>query len=77
MMNYFTKRGLMSVLLSLLALTGARAEEFVVDGIKYSTDSPSEGEVTITGYENIAGDIVIPSTVTYEGMEYAVTDIDS
>ena len=67
----------MSVLLSLLALTGARAEEFVVDGIKYSTDSPSEGEVTITGYENIAGDIVIPSTVTYEGMEYAVTDIDS
>ena len=65
----------MSALLLLLALTGARAEEFVVDGIKYSTDSPSEGEVTITGYENIAGDIVIPSTVTYEGVEYAVTEI--
>ena len=73
MMNYFTKRGLMSVLLLLLALTGARAEDFVVDGIKYSTDSKEE--VTIKGYENIAGDIVIPSTVTYEGVEYAVTDI--
>ena len=75
MMNYFTKRGLISALLLLLALTGARAEDFVVDGIKYSTDSSPEGEVAIVGYENIAGDVVIPSTVTYEGVEYEVTCI--
>ena len=65
----------MSALLLLLTLTGARAEDFVVDGIKYSTDSSPEGEVAIVGYENIAGDVVIPSTVTYEGVEYEVTCI--
>ena len=74
-MSYLTKRGLMSAFLLLLTLVGARAEEFTVDGIQYSTDSSPEGEVAVAGLENATGEITIPSTVSYEGVEYEVTGI--
>ena len=65
----------MSAFLLLLTLVGARAEEFTVDGIQYSTDSSPEGEVAVAGLENATGEITIPSTVSYEGVEYEVTGI--
>ena len=76
MMSYLTKRRLTSAFLLLLTLVGTRAEEFTVDGIQYSTDSSPEGEVAVAGLENATGEITIPSTVSYEGVEYEVTGIE-
>ena len=75
-MSYLTKRRLTSAFLLLLTLVGTRAEEFTVNGIQYSTDSSPEGEVAVAGLENATGEITIPSTVSYEGVEYEVTGIE-
>lgn len=77
MISVFTKRGILSVLFSLLMLVGASAQEFVLDGIVYSLLHATDGSVSagVTGNENVEGDIVIPSTVVYEGEEYEVTEI--
>lgn len=57
----------------------AKSDEFTVDGIRYYYDySTKEGEVSVT--RSISGkysadNIVIPSTVTYNGKQYTVTSI--
>ena len=78
-MSSFTKRGLMSAFLLLLTLVGARAQEFVVDGVRYSVAYayPSgEPVISVSGCEDVAGELVIPPTVVFEGEEYEVTGID-
>ncbi len=53
----------------------AWCEEFVVDGIKYSTNEDNIS-VSVTSSDNkYQGDIVIPSTVTYNEKSYSVTSI--
>ena len=63
----------------LLTLVGARAQKFVVDGVRYSVAyaiPTGEPIVSVSGFENVAGELVIPPTVVFEGEEYEVTGID-
>ena len=78
-----TLRKLLAVMALLLCHAATNAQSFEVDGIFYNINSQSESTVEV-GYDlNIlfgtgkkyAGDIVIPSTVTYDGTTYTVTGI--
>ena len=53
--------------------SSAETETFTVDGIKYSTTSESTVSIVKGSY---SGDIVIPSTVTWNEIVYNVTSID-
>ena len=57
----------------LLCCITSSAETFTVDGIKYSTTSESTVSIVKGSY---SGDIVIPSTVTWNEIVYNVTSID-
>ena len=70
-----------SLLLLLAATTSANAYDFHVDGLYYNIVNGNEAQVTFIGYDNVqtghySGNIVIPETVTYGGVTYAVTSID-
>lgn len=76
-------RKLLVVTALLLCHATTNAQSFNVDGIFYNITSESEATVDV-GYDlNIlfgtgqrySGDIVIPSTVTYDGITYTVTGI--
>ena len=74
MKNYF-------LLLTLLCLSlSARAHDAEVDGIFYNLDAANKtATVTFKGddpsdYE-YSGDVVIPETVTYDGITYSVTSL--
>ena len=76
MKNYF-------LLLTLLCLSlSARAHDAKVDGIFYNLDADNKtATVTFQGdnydsYNNeYSGDVVIPETVTYNGITYSVTSL--
>ena len=57
----------------------ALAYDFCVDGIYYNGGYfPGDPYVIVTfgsGYGCYEGDVVIPETVTYEGLTYAVTEM--
>lgn len=74
-MRFFTKRSALLAVMLLLAVVGVKAEEFEVDGIRYSTDGNPDGEVTVSSVSNNENEIVIPSKVVYDGKEYEVTNI--
>ena len=57
----------------LLCCITSTAETFTVDGIKYSTTSGSTVSIVENSY---SGDIVIPSSVTWNEIVYNVTSID-
>ena len=64
---------LLSVTLFLfLCVTNVRAYDFEADGIYYNIIDTEKVEVTKGGY---SGDIVIPSTVDFDGKTYSVTSI--
>lgn len=67
------------ILIPVLLLWGtlnALAESFVVDGIRYLVLSSGNGVAVAHSYNPIyAGDIIIPSNVTYNGQTYQVTQI--
>ena len=71
------------VLLALLCLSlSARAHDAEVDGIFYNLDAVNKtATVTFKGdnydsyYEEYSGDVVIPETVTYNGITYSVTSL--
>ena len=73
------------IVLTLAVLAGfavqALAYDFCVDGIYYNVGYfAGEPEAWVThgvDYGSYEGDIVIPETVTYEGITYAVTAIDT
>ncbi|MBQ7204532.1 MAG: leucine-rich repeat protein [Muribaculaceae bacterium] len=65
----------------LTAITATQAANITVDGINYTTKSDGTATIakytidkTVTPYDTLfyAGDIVIPETFTYEGVEYTV-----
>ena len=73
-------RKLFSLFLALVATTSLWAHDFEVDGIYYNYLDNNNVEVTYRGnyydsYEEYAGEVIIPSTVTYNGTTYSVTSI--
>ena len=67
-------RQLLTVLL-LLCATVANAQDFEVDGIYYNIHT-EERSVEVTCYYNsYNGSVVIPESVTYNGVTYSVTSI--
>ena len=63
---------LLLTLLTLLGSTTLRAYDAVIDGIAYNF-SGDEAEVTMDG--DYSNDVVIPESVTYNGITYRVTSI--
>ena len=71
------------LLLTLLCLSlSARAHDAEVDGIFYNLDAANKtATVTFKGYfsatynNEYSGDVVIPETVTYNGITYSVTSL--
>ena len=64
------------LLLTLLCLSlSARAHDAEVNGIFYNLDIVN-GTATVTGYNNVySGDVVIPKTVTDNGITYSITSL--
>ena len=73
-------RKLFSLFLALVATTSLWAHHFKVDGIYYNHLDGNNVKVTYRGndyysYDEYAGEVIIPSTVTYNGTTYGVTSI--
>ena len=70
----------LSILLMLICISkGASAYGFMADGIAYRINGDG-ASVTATydgSYSNLSGELIIPSSVTYEGITYSVICIDS
>lgn len=64
------KHKFLLTLMLLIAAFTANASHFTVDGITYTTNG---NEATVG--DAAAGDLIIPETVTYEGVTYSVTAI--
>lgn len=69
------------LLVFLLAAVSANAYDFIVDGIAYKFIYDDGGHESTscsvtTGDNPYSGDIVIPSTVVYNGVTYTVTEIE-
>ena len=69
------------LLLALVATTNLWAEDFSVDGIYYNYLGGNNVKVTYRGNfydkydDEYSGEVIIPSTVTYNGTTYSVTSI--
>lgn len=73
-MKRFNKH-LILILLSIVTVAfNVSADEFEVKGICYYTTSDTTVEVT-SKYPKYTGSVVIPSTVTYDGASFSVTEI--
>ena len=73
MNKQFTMAALMAVLMNFVCLITSWAQEYVtIDRVRYSL---SKGEATVTSSEVDQGNLVIPTSVSYNGKEYAVTRI--
>ena len=73
-------RKLFSLFLALVATTSLWAHDFEVDGIYYNYLEDNNVEVTYRGdyydsYDEYAGEVIISSTVTFDGTTYIVTSI--
>ncbi len=68
-------RAWLCVLVALLGILPAKAYDFRVDGIYYAFNGG--GLTVVSGDTDYSGDVVIPSTVSYDGKVYSVTSIDS
>ena len=67
------KHLLMSLLCAVMPLA-VGAYDFEVDGLYY--EKTNEGEVSVVkGYQQYSGDVVVPASITVDGVEYAVTAI--
>ena len=72
---------LFTLFFALVATTSLWAHDFEVDGIYYNYLDGNNVEVTYRGYytdsyyNEYAGEVIIPSTVTYNGTTYSVTSI--
>jgi hypothetical protein len=61
--------------ITLLFALSAQALEFTVDNLKYTTNADSTSVTVKNPVVKPVGELVIPSHVTYNGKEYAVTSI--
>ena len=62
----------MAMALAVFTTLPAAAQSFTIDGVNYNFDGST---VSIDGGKTLSGDVVFPSSVTYEGKTYAVTSI--
>ncbi|MCQ2202328.1 MAG: leucine-rich repeat domain-containing protein [Bacteroidales bacterium] len=70
------KRIVLLLLMTFIVNVGAWASDFEFGGISYNVTSSSDLTVEVTYIDNkYSGDVVIPSSVTYEGTTYSVTQI--
>ncbi len=81
------KTRFLTLALTLLSAVGAWAYDFKVDGICYNFSYDSSNEVYVTyeqdpdswndipAYTSLSGEITIPSSVSYNGQNYSVTNI--
>ena len=69
------KQVFISILLMLLPMV-AVAESVEIDGIYYELISKAK-QATVKGAVLTSGNLIIPASVTYEGVEYSVTSIGS
>ena len=73
------KKSLSNIVLPILLLCltpiTTLAEEVEIDGIKYTLVNKAKQATVIRKDTQYSGDIVIPSTIEYEGIEYSVTSI--
>ena len=66
-------RAWLCALVALLGILPATAYDFQVDGIYYAFNGG--GLTVVSGDTDYSGDVVIPSTVSYDGKVYSVTSI--
>ena len=72
------KEKLLTLAVALLAATGAWAQTFTFDNLKYTVTNAEAKTVELTGYVTAPeGALTIPATVTNESTEYSVTSIGS
>ena len=72
------KEKLLTLAVALLAATGAWAQTFTFDNLKYTVTDETTHTVELTGYVTAPeGALTIPATVTNEDTEYSVTSIGS
>ena len=70
------KKTLFTLIVALLAATGAWAQEFTADNLKYTVTDETTHTVELTGYvTKPTGALTIPATVTNGGTIYSVTGI--
>lgn len=64
----------LTLLLSAFLLVGltAKAQNVEVGGIWYNV---TNGEASVTAYQEVTGDVVIPESVSYNGVSYPVTNL--
>ena len=69
---------LISFILSVVFSTSASAYDVKIDGIYYNLISKGKTAVVTENWDdNYSGEVIIPSSITVEGKEYAVTSIGS
>ena len=72
------KRAIFAIAMMLITASTSWAYDFIVDGIYYNYNGDGE-TVSVTyknkDYNSYSGSVVIPSTVTYDGTTYSVTEI--
>ena len=74
----YMKRKLSSILLFMSMLPLAVSASVIIDGIYYNLNSDTKAaEVVYRAQYKYRGDVVIPSSVSYEGVDYSVTAIGS
>lgn len=59
---------------ALLCSTAANAQSFTIDNLNYAILSSTDKTVALTG-GSPSGELVIPPTVTYESVDYTVTEV--
>lgn len=69
------KRFGLLIMMYLLASFGAGAVEVEIDGIRYDVNTEDKTASVIANEPKYAGEVVIPSSIMVEGVEYAVTCI--
>ena len=70
------KKTLFTLIVALLAATGAWAQTFTAENLKYKVTDAATHTVELTGYKSaLAGEVNIPATVTNGGKTYSVTSI--
>lgn len=71
MKHYLTKTIL--ALATLLCSMNCWAQNVTINGIKYSLyPYPNNCYCTINGYTNVSSDVIIPDSIKYQGISYAV-----
>lgn len=84
MTRFYHKLLLLFAGMSLAASPGAFAEGTEIDGLNYLLSTGSNKTATLTyqstssntpNYPELSGEVVVPATVTYNGVTYTVTGI--